>query len=321
MELSIQIIIFFLGIFLGSGIIIFIYYLINLKKNSVTKYNDDLAVLRDNIKLIQQSLQNFNLTQNRIENTLIRGGAQQQGVWGEFVLKNILDSVGLREGKEYTTQKAFKDSEGNLQKPDVIVHMPHKRDIIIDSKVPLSPWHDYSNAKDSNSKEIHLKKFLEAIKRFIRDLNKDNYENLYQVNTIDNVLMFIPIEPALLTLYNDGVKIIEDAWQKRIIIVGPSTLPYLLKAVENMWRLDKQSKTIKDIAATATEIYDKTVNVYESFSQVTQSIDKAKIKVDEAKLRLKDGPGSLSKKVQKMKELGRLNTKKELPIDLDDDIN
>ena len=105
---------------------------------------------------IQQSLQNFNLAQDRIENTLIRGGAQQQGPWGEFVLKNILDSVGLREGEEYETQKAFRDSEGKLQKPDVIVHMPGKRDIIIDSKVSLSAWHDYSNTKDETAKAMHL---------------------------------------------------------------------------------------------------------------------------------------------------------------------
>ena len=270
---------------------------------------------------IQQSLQNFNLAQDRIENTLIRGGAQQQGPWGEFVLKNILDSVGLREGEEYETQKAFRDSEGNLQKPDVIVHMPGKRDIIIDSKVSLSAWHDYSNTKDETAKTTHLKKYLEAVKTFVRELSKDNYANLYEINTIDNVLMFIPIEPALLTLYNEGIKIIEDAWQKKIIIVGPSTLPFLLKAIENMWRVDKQTKTIKDIAATATEIYDKTVNVYDSFVQANQSIDKAKTKMDEAKLRLQDGPGSLTKKVQKMKKLGRLNTKKELPDDLEDDIN
>ena len=321
MELSSQIIIFLLGFFSGAGVIALLYFFVIAQKKSDVKENNDLDSLKTNILSIQQSLQNFNLAQDRIENTLIRGGAQQQGLWGEFVLKNILDSVGLREGKEYETQKAYKDSDGNLQKPDVVVHMPGKRDIIIDSKVSLSAWHDYSNTKDQNAKAMHLKKFLEAVKNFVRSLSKDNYANLYEINTIDNVLMFIPIEPALLALYNEGVKIIEDAWQKKIMIVGPSTLPYLLKAVENMWRLDKQTKTIKDIAAAATDIYDKTVNVYESFNQANQSIDKAKDKMDEAKSRLQDGPGSLTKKVQKMKELGRLSTKKQLPIDSEDDIN
>ena len=321
MELSSQIIIFLLGFFSGAGVIALLYFFVNARKKSDVKENNDLDSLKINIQSIQQSLQNFNLAQDRIENTLIRGGAQQQGLWGEFVLKNILDSVGLREGKEYETQKAYKDSDGNLQKPDVVVHMPGKRDIIIDSKVSLSAWHDYSNTKDQNAKAMHLKKFLEAVKNFVRSLSTDNYANLYEINTIDNVLMFIPIEPALLALYNEGVKIIEDAWQKKIMIVGPSTLPYLLKAVENMWRLDKQTKTIKDIAAAATDIYDKTVNVYESFNQANQSIDKAKDKMDEAKSRLQDGPGSLTKKVQKMKELGRLSTKKKLPIDSEDNIN
>ena len=321
MEFSTQIIIFIVGFLCGAGALAFLYFVINFKKEPEAKEHEDITSLKNHMQSIQQSLQNFNLAQDRIENTLIRGGAQQQGPWGEFVLKNILDSVGLREGEEYETQKAFRDSEGNLQKPDVIVHMPGKRDIIIDSKVSLSAWHDYSNTKDETAKAMHLKKYLEAVKTFVRELSKDNYANLYEINTIDNVLMFIPIEPALLTLYNEGIKIIEDAWQKKIIIVGPSTLPFLLKAIENMWRVDKQTKTIKDIAATATEIYDKTVNVYDSFVQANQSIDKAKTKMEEAKLRLQDGPGSLTKKVQKMKKLGRLNPKKELPDDLEDDID
>ena len=321
MEFSTQIIIFIVGFLCGAGALAFLYFVINSKKEPEAKENEDITSLKNHMQSIQQSLQNFNLAQDRIENTLIRGGAQQQGPWGEFVLKNILDSVGLRDGEEYETQKAIRDSEGNLQKPDVIVHMPGKRDIIIDSKVSLSAWHDYSNTKDETAKAMHLKKYLEAVKTFVRELSKDNYANLYEINTIDNVLMFIPIEPALLTLYNEGIKIIEDAWQKKIIIVGPSTLPFLLKAIENMWRVDKQTKTIKDIAATATEIYDKTVNVYDSFVQANQSIDKAKTKMEEAKLRLQDGPGSLTKKVQKMKKLGRLNPKKELPDDLEDDID
>ena len=309
------ILVFVIGFFCGIGVLISVRYLLSQNKNKQNENESEIVSLKQHMESIQLSLQNFNLAQNRLENTLVRGGSQQQGSWGEFVLKNILDGAGLREGHEYETQKAFRDENGNLQKPDVIVRMPGNRDIVIDSKVPLSAWHDFSNSDDDNQKKIFLKKFLESIKNFIRDLGKDDYASLYQINSIDSVLMFIPIEPALLTLYNEAEDLIEKAWQKKIIIVGPSTLPFLLKAVENMWRIDKQSKTIKDIAATASEIYDKAVNVYDSFNTVDQSLDKARLKMDEAKSRLQDGPGSLTKKIEKMKKLGRLNTKKQLPED------
>ena len=309
------ILVFVIGFFCGIGVLISFRYLLSQNKNKQNENESEIVSLKQHMESIQLSLQNFNLAQNRLENTLVRGGSQQQGSWGEFVLKNILDGAGLREGHEYETQKAFRDENGNLQKPDVIVRMPGNRDIVIDSKVPLSAWHDFSNSDDDNQKKIFLKKFLESIKNFIRDLGKDDYASLYQINSIDSVLMFIPIEPALLTLYNEAEDLIEKAWQKKIIIVGPSTLPFLLKAVENMWRIDKQSKTIKDIAATASEIYDKAVNVYDSFNTVDQSLDKARLKMDEAKSRLQDGPGSLTKKIEKMKKLGRLNTKKQLPED------
>ena len=309
------ILVFVIGFFCGIGVLISVRYLLSQNKKKQNENESEIVSLKQHMESIQLSLQNFNLAQNRLENTLVRGGSQQQGSWGEFVLQNILEGAGLREGHEYETQKAFRDENGNLQKPDVIVRMPGNRDIVIDSKVPLSAWHDFSNTNDDNQKKIFLKKFLESIKNFIRDLGKDDYASLYQINSIDSVLMFFPIEPALLTLYNEAEDLIEKAWQKKIIIVGPSTLPFLLKAVENMWRIDKQSKTIKDIAATASEIYDKAVNVYDSFNTVDQSLDKARLKMDEAKSRLQDGPGSLTKKIEKMKKLGRLNTKKQLPED------
>ena len=315
MDNMFSLLIFLIGFFCGIGVLISIRFFLPKKNNKQNENESEIVSLKQHMESIQLSLQNFNLAQNRLENTLVRGGSQQQGSWGEFVLKNILDGAGLRDGHEYETQKAFTDEHGNLQKPDVIVRMPGNRDIVIDSKVPLSAWHDFSNSHDDNQKKIFLKKFLESIKNFIRDLGRDDYASLYQINSIDSVLMFIPIEPALLTLYNEAEDVIEKAWQKKIIIVGPSTLPFLLKAVENMWRIDKQSKTIKDIAATASEIYDKAVNVYDSFNTVNQSLDKARLKMDEAKSRLQDGPGSLTKKVEKMKKLGRLNTKKQLPED------
>ena len=321
MNTTLLLLFFLVGFFCGVGVLITLYFLLFKKNKRNLNEENDIVSLKQHMQSIQLSLQNFNLAQDRLENTLVRGGSQQQGSWGEFVLKNILDGVGLREGYEYETQKAFRDEEGNLQKPDVIVHMPGKRDIVIDSKVSLSSWHEFSNSNNENEKKTYLKKFIDSVKNFVRDLGKDDYASLYQINSIDSVLMFIPIEPALLTLYNEAGDIIEKAWQKKIIIVGPSTLPFLLKAVENMWRIDKQSKTIKDIAATASEIYDKAVYVYESFSTVKQSLDKASLKMDEAKSRLQDGPGSLTKKIDKMKKLGRLNTKKQLPEDSENAID
>ena len=310
--------VFIIGFFAGVGFISLLF-LFRKEKNVEVSEDTDFILLKNHMQSIQQSLQNFNLAQDRIENTLIRGGALQQGPWGEFVLKNILDSVGLREGEEYSTQKSFRDEEGKLQKPDVVVHMPGGRNIIIDSKVSLEAWHEYSNTSNSEKKSVYLKKFLDSTKSSIRNLSKDNYSKIYGINTIDSVLMFVPIEPALLTLYNEAHKIIEESWNNKIIVVGPSTLPFLLKAVENMWRIDKQSKTIKDIASAASDIYDKTVSVYESFIKANQSLELAKTKMDEAKQRLQDGSGSLTKKVEKMKKLGRLSTKKQLP-DINDDV-
>ena len=301
------------------GIIIFIilYYLLKLKNHSAKNISEDqISSLKDNIESIKVALNHFNATQSRIENTLLRGGSQQQGAWGEFVLKNILDSAGLREKKEYETQKSLRDSDGNLQKPDVIVHMPGGRDVIIDSKVSLTSWHEYSNTGDETLKSNSLKKYLESVKIFVRDLNANSYSQLYKINTIDSVLMFMPIESALMVLYSDGQKIVEEAWQKKIIIVGPSTLLYCLKAVENMWRVDQQTKQTKEIASLAGEIYDKTVNVYLSFNEASRSLKKSIEKIDEAKLRLQDGPGSLVNKVQKMKDIGRLATKKDLPKEI-----
>ena len=219
MEFSYQIFIFFLGFFSASVVIALFYFFFNNKKNFKNNQLEDLGSIKENIRSIQQELQNFNLVQDRIENSIIKGGSKEQGDWGELVLKNILDSSGLQEPQDYETQKVYQDSDGNPQKPDVIVHMPGKRDIIIDSKVTLKSWHEYSNAKDENSKSIHFKKFLEAVKDSIKKLDKASYQNLYEIKTLDAILMFIPVEPAFIALYKDGENLVQEAWKKKIMIV------------------------------------------------------------------------------------------------------
>ena len=146
--------VFAIGFFCGIGVLISIRFFLPKSNNKQNEHESEIVSLKQHMESIQLSLQNFNLAQNRLENTLVRGGSQQQGSWGEFVLTNILDGAGLREGYEYETQKAFTDENGNLQKPDVIVRMPGNRDIVIDSKVPLSAWHDFSNSNDDNQKKF-----------------------------------------------------------------------------------------------------------------------------------------------------------------------
>ena len=344
MEFDGSIILFFIGFFVGAGIIIIVWLMNISKSNEFQNPKNELISLKSEMQSIHSTIQNFstaqaqkegvfvthfqnfllasekmNATADRLNNTLIKGGSQQQGAWGEFVLNNILESIGFREGEEYETQKTYSDSEGNIQKPDVVVHMPGKRDVIIDSKVSLVAWDQYINSQDEVAKNLALKKHIESIKKFIRDLNIDSYAKIYNIESVDSIIMFMPIEPAYHVLAKEGKSIVEEALQKKIAIVGPSTLYYCLKVVEHMWSVDQQNKNAKNIADQASNIYDQATRVYESFSVVLDAFQKLTGKLDEAKNRLQDGRGSLLGRVEKLKELGRLATKKKLPKDLTDD--
>ena len=344
MEFDGSIIFFFIGFFVGAGIIIIVWLMNISKSNEFQNPKNELISLKSEMQSIHSTIQNFstaqaqkegvfvthfqnfllasekmNATADRLNNTLIKGGSQQQGAWGEFVLNNILESIGFREGEEYETQKTYSDSEGNIQKPDVVVHMPGKRDVIIDSKVSLVAWDQYINSQDEVAKNLALKKHIESIKKFIRDLNIDSYAKIYNIESVDSIIMFMPIEPAYHVLAKEGKSIVEEALQKKIAIVGPSTLYYCLKVVEHMWSVDQQNKNAKNIADQASNIYDQATRVYESFSVVLDAFQKLTGKLDEAKNRLQDGRGSLLGRVEKLKELGRLATKKKLPKDLTDD--
>ena len=311
---------FILG-FLFGGISFFIcYYAINKKKQTNNSSNIDIGSINENIRNIQKELQDFNLVQDRIELSIIKGGSKDQGDWGEFVLKNILENSGLKEPNDFEIQKIFKDSDGLDKKPDVVVHMPGRRDLIIDSKVTLKSWHEYANAKDEKIKSIHFKNFLESVKSALKSLEKANYQKIYDIETLDYILMFIPVEPAFIALCNEGNDILQEAWKKKIAIVCPSTLQWLLKTVDNLWRIDKQSKTAQEIANKASDMYDKVYGVYQSFNLASKAIDTAKNNMKEAQNKLQDGKNSLTKQVEKIKKLGRLSPKKNLPIEAIEDI-
>jgi len=298
----------------GFGIF---YILFKSRKTNNDTVTDNIETIQEDIKRIETSLDKFNIAQNKIENTLVRGGAVQQGPWGEFVLQNILDDLGFREGHEYSTQKSFSNSDGISRQPDVILHMPRNRHIIVDSKTVLTSWHDYCNA-EKDDKAILLKNFINSIKSRLRDLASKNYSQEYGINTVDRVFMFIPIESSFLTIMNDQ-SIVDEIKNRKINIVSPSTLFMMLKLIENLWDIDKQSKDLQEIRLSATNIYDKAINVYESFDSAYKALNNAMTKMDQAKGRLKDGKGSLVDKLDNFKNLNKLKPNKSLPNQSSDD--
>jgi DNA recombination protein RmuC len=320
MELFNPFLYFLLGFIVGGIFISFIYQTISKKKINNQNDDFDLGAIKTNIENMNKKLTEFNLVQDRLELSLVKGSAKGQGDWGEFVLKNILENSGLKEPHDYETQKIFKDSDGLDKKPDVVVHMPGKRDLIIDSKVTLKSWHEYANTKDEKIKSMHFKNFLESVKTALKSLEKANYQKIYDIDTLDYILMFIPVEPAFIALCNDGNDILQEAWKRKIAIVCPSTLPWLLRTVDNLWRIDKQSKTAQEIANKASDMYDKVYGVYQSFNLASRALDTAKNNMKEAQNRLQDGKHSLTKQAEKIKQLGRLSPKKNLPIDVIEDI-
>ena len=315
MEILTPLLYFVLGFIFGGISFYKIYQVISKKNLNNINDNFDLGVIKTNIESMNKKLADFNLVQDRLELSLVKGGSKDQGDWGEFVLKNILEGSGLNEPHDYEIQKIFKDEEGLDKKPDVIVHMPGKRDLIIDSKVTLKSWHEYTNAKEDSMKEIYFKNFLESIKAALKSLEKANYQKIYGIETLDYILMFIPVEPAFIALCSDGNDVVQDAWKKKIAIVCPSTLPWLLKTVDNLWRIDKQSKTAQEIAKKAADMYDKIYGVYNSFETASKAIDNAKIKMKDARDKLQDGKNSLTSQAENLKKIGRLSPKNTLPAE------
>ena len=230
MELSNPLLYFILGFVFGGISFFIIYQIINKKKQPNLNDDFDLGAIKSNIESMNKKLTDFNLVQDRLELSLVKGGSKDQGDWGEFVLKNILESSGLKDPHDYEIQKIFKDEDGFDKKPDVIVHMPGKRDLIIDSKVTLKSWHEYTNTKEDHMKEIYFKNFLDSVKAALKSLEKANYQKIYGIETLDYILMFIPVEPAFIALCSDGNEIVQDAWKKE----NSNCLPiYIAMVIKN----------------------------------------------------------------------------------------
>lgn len=245
----------------------------------------------------------------------LRGDNKAQGNWGEMVLERLLEDSGLSEGREYSTQASSRDSDGRLRYPDVVVHLPEGRDVVIDSKVTLTDYERYYHAEDELQRKTYLNQHLQSLRNHVRGLSLKEYQSLPGVNSLDFVLIFVPIEAAFILAIDNDADLIRDAYQRNIIIVSPSTLMVTLRTIKNLWRYADQNSNAVDIATKAGALYDQFVLFVEALEDVGKHLDKSREAYKTAHKRLSSGNGNLVRRVEQVKQLGA-KAKKSLPASL-----
>jgi DNA recombination protein RmuC len=274
------------------------------------------SALVEQVKIMMNLNQQLSKDANNLAKAL-KGDNKIQGNWGELVLEKVLESGGLRKNFEYQMQEAHVNEEGKRIQPDVIVHLPEKRYIIIDAKASISAYADYMHAEIDEVRDIALKKHIESVRLHIKTLAEKNYQHIYGERSPDFVLMFVPIEPAfMLAIANDN-SLWHDAWKKNILLVSPSTLLFVIRMVAQIWRSEYQSQNTKDIVKRGAELYDKLVGFVDDMQKIGEHMNKAKHTYDKAYSKFKGGKGNVIRQAELLKNLG-IKPSKQLPDDLID---
>ncbi|WP_228285353.1 DNA recombination protein RmuC [Aliarcobacter lanthieri] len=274
--------------------------------NEDTKQRSSLITEIKNLKEL-----NNQISQDAINLTkALKGQNKLQGDWGEMILSSILEQTGLRKGLEYKVQNSFKDDSGKLFRPDVIVHLPTNKDIIIDSKLSLNSYIDYTNSEDENDKKDALNKLVSSINNHIKDLSSKKYENLSDLRSLDFVLMFIPIEGAFILLNQTNQNIFELALKNNIMLVSPSTLYITLRTIENIWADERQNENAKEISKQAGDLYDKFVAFVDDVEAIGNYLNKSQDSYQKALNKLSTGRGNLISRAEKFLDLGVKPNKK-----------
>lgn len=250
--------------------------------------------------------------------TALKGESKTQGDWGELQLETLLEKSGLRKGIHFETQNSYKDSEGREKRPDFIINLPDGKHLIIDSKVSLKAYEQFYNAETEEEQRSHLKRHISSIRNHIKDLSSKNYQNLYQINTPDYLLLFIPIEPAFTTAVREDNSIFSEALDRNIVIVTTSTLLATMRTVSYIWKQEKQKKNVIEIARQSGLLYDRFVAFVEDLKAIGHRLDGAQSSWHDAMNKLKHGKrygNTLIGRAERIKALGA-KASKSLPAEL-----
>ncbi|HOZ75659.1 MAG TPA: DNA recombination protein RmuC [Flavobacterium sp.] len=254
----------------------------------------------------QMSKETLNLTK------ALKGDSKMQGNWGELVLERVLEKSGLEKDREYHVQQSHTNEEGQRVFPDVVINLPDGKKMVVDSKVSLTGYEKYINEEDEALKNTYLKEHVNSIRRHVDQLGEKNYHDLYQIESPDFVLLFIPIEPAFAIALNEDTALYNKAFERNIVIVTPSTLLATLRTIDSMWANQKQQENAFEIARQAGALYDKFHGLLTDLISVGKKIDDAKLGYSDAMNKLADGKGNLITSVEKLKKMGA-KAKKSLP--------
>jgi len=266
----------------------------------------EIGALQQEIKSIKEL--NYKLSQeaNELTNAL-KGSNKSVGIWGEIILTKVLELSGLKEGVEFKKEQTLSSQDGTFR-PDVIVYLPNNKEVIIDAKTSLKSYKEYINSQEKE----HLKAHIASIKRHIDSVSKKRYENLEKINSLDFILLFIPIENALNLALQEDSELFEYAFKNRVVLVSPTTLLVALRAIESSWRVQKQAKNIQKVIKSAENLYNKVYNFLEDFDRVGKALNSAKLTYDSAFNKLSSGKGNILRQIENLKDSANIKPKKEL---------
>src|SRR5215475_12364148 len=248
---------------------------------------------------------NERMDQDAIELTnALKGQSKTLVDWGEFILEDILQKAGLVRDREYFIRENLVDEEGKRSQPDVIINLPDERHLIIDSKANLTAYKQYCSSDDKAECERELKKHIAAVREQIKKLDLRAYQDHYKLNSLDFVLMFIPLEPAFIVAVRHDQTLFDDAFKKRVVVVCPSTLLASMRTVGNIWKQEYQKRNVLEIANQAGTLYDKFVGFYDDLKSIGERLAQAQTSYEAARNKLVSGKGNLVRRAEHILELG-----------------
>jgi len=274
----------------------------------------DRSALGEQVRQLMEQTQQISGEAGRLTRALT-SSAKVQGDLGEMILEKILESSGLRKDEEYVVQSSLLNADARQSRPDVIVNLPEQKHLVIDSKVSLTAYNEYVNAEDDEERRAAMKRHMDSVERHIKELAEKKYDALHQLQSIDFVCMFVPIEGAFMAAIAADAKLWERSYQKNILLVSPSTLLFVVRTVAHLWRQERQKQNVQEIVHRGAELYDKLCGFVDAMQSVGKGLKDATSSYDAAMNRLSTGKGNVIRQAEMLKMLG-LKPKKNLPVEM-----